>query len=306
MLLGRQESEPAALSPGEHEGPGRLNLAEMECPPLFGGQALGAWPLTAGAGSWESEEVGMAAASAPGILTRFDLRIEAARQQARQVSVDPLLQKLAESLVLGREEEIQELVAQALRTKDPMQVIAQGLLPGMKEVSRLWSEGAYFLPQVILSSDAMMAGFALCEKKLGRSVEKKAKVVTHTAEGDIHDIGQVIVNALLNAAGFEVVNLGADVPVETVVEACRLHQPIMVTGTALMTTTMTAFPKIAARLKELNLRIPFVCGGGAVSEDYVTSFDFGIWGKEASQAPGMAEDALRGLGWEAMRDKWNG
>ncbi len=246
------------------------------------------------------------ASGTSGILSRFDLKIEAARQQVRQVAADPLLQKLAESLVLGREEEIQQLVSRALTTKNPMEVIQEGLLPGMREVSRLWSEGAYFLPQVILSSDAMMAGFALCERNLGRTMEKKAKVVTHTAEGDIHDIGQVIVNALLNAAGFEVVNLGADVPVETVVEACRAHRPIMVTGTALMTTTMTAFPRIAARLVQQDLRIPFVCGGGAVSEDYVTSFDLGIWGKEASQAPGMAEDALRGLGWEAMREKWNG
>jgi methanol corrinoid protein len=137
-------------------------------------------------------------------------------------------------------------------------------------------------------------------------MDKKATVVTHTAEGDIHDIGQVIVNALLNANGFEVVNLGADVPVDKVVEACRVHNPVMVTGTALMTTTMTAFPKIAAQLKRLGLNIPFVCGGGAVSEEYVTGFELGIWGKEANQAPGMAEDALSGDDWQAMRGKWNG
>jgi methanol corrinoid protein len=170
----------------------------------------------------------------------------------------------------------------------------------------LWEAGAYFLPQVILSSDAMMAGIRLCEEKMGKSIEKKAKVITHTAEGDIHDIGQVIVNALLSASGFEVINLGADVPVEVVVENCRIYKPIMLTGTALMTTTMTAFPKIAAKLQELEFNIPFVCGGGAVSEEYITSFDLGIWGKDASQAPAMAEDALDGLSWEKMRLKWNG
>jgi len=80
----------------------------------------------------------------------------------------------------------------------------------------------------------------------------------------------------------------------------------MVTGTALMTTTMTVFPKIAMRLKQAGLGIPFVCGGGAVGEDFVTSFDLGIWGKEASQASAMAEDALNGLSWAEMRAKWNG
>jgi methanol corrinoid protein len=73
-----------------------------------------------------------------------------------------------------------------------------------------------------------------------------------------------------------------------------------------MTTTMTAFPKIATRLKETGLEIPFVCGGGAVSEEFVTGFDLGIWGSEAAQATGMAEDALNGLDWHQLRTKWNG
>ena len=133
-------------------------------------------------------------------------------------------------------------------------------------------------------------------------------MVTHTAEGDIHDIGQVIVNALLNANGFEVINLGADVPVDKVVAAVKENKPIMVTGTALMTTTMTAFPKIAHQLKTAGITVPFICGGGAVSEEeYVTGFEMGVWGKEAGRTvPGMAEDALAGETWEGMRGKWNG
>jgi len=240
------------------------------------------------------------------IFARYDIHIEGTRHGVRAISQDQVFQKVAQSLVSGDEEEISAVVQEALTQKDPIQVINEGLIPGMREVSRLWEMGTYFLPQVILSSDAMLTGIALCEKKLGRAVEKKAKVITHTVEGDIHDIGQVIVNALLNAAGFEVVNLGVDVPVDEVVEACKIHRPIMLTGTALMTTTMTAFPKVAAKLKQANIIIPFACGGGAVSEEYITRFDLGIWGKEAYQAPEMAEDALAGLSWEEMRAKWNG
>jgi methanol corrinoid protein len=240
------------------------------------------------------------------IFARYDIRIEGARHKISSVSQDELFQRVAQCLVLGNEEELSEVIEKALEQKDPMEIINQGLIPGMREVDRLWEMGTYFLPQVILSSDAMMSGISLCEKKMGKPVERKAKVITHTAEGDIHDIGQVIVNALLNASGFEVINLGVDVPIDDVVEACRVHRPIMLTGTALMTTTMTAFPKIAARLKQANIIIPFACGGGAVTEEYITSFDLGIWGKEAYQAPGMAEDALAGLSWEEMRAKWNG
>lgn len=240
------------------------------------------------------------------IFRRYDLHIEVSRQAARQVSDDQLLQQVADCLVDGDENRMKKILAKVLINKDPLEVIEKGLMAGMEEVSRLWEGGSCFLPQLILSSDAMLAGITLCEEQLGQSVQKKGKVITHTVEGDIHDIGQVIVNALLSAAGFEVINLGADVLVDEVVDACRIHRPILVTGTALMTTTMTAFPKIAAKLKKLGLAIPFVCGGGAVNEDFVTSFDLGIWGKEASHAPGMAEDALKKLSWEEMRNKWNG
>jgi methanol corrinoid protein len=241
------------------------------------------------------------------IYRRYDLTTEEEHSgSVRSVSADIDLQRVAECLVAGDEEETRRAVAHALGSKDPMEVINKCLIPGMKEVSRLWEIGSYFLPQVILSSDCMIAGIELCEERMGQTMERKAKVVTHTAEGDIHDIGMQIVNALLRAAGFDVITLGADASVDEVAEACRIHKPIMVTGTALMTTTMTAFPRVAMRLKELGLEIPFVCGGGAVNEEFVTSFDLGVWGSDASQAEGMAEDALSGLDWRQLRSKWNG
>jgi methanol corrinoid protein len=241
------------------------------------------------------------------IFRRYDLTTEEAQLSgARLVSDDEQLQLVAECLVSGNEEETRNAVAELLGNRDPLDVINNSLIPGMKEVSRLWEIGRYFLPQVILSSDCMIAGIELCEKQMGQAMQRKAKVLTHTAEGDIHDIGMQIVNALLRAAGFDVITLGADASVDEVVEACRIHKPIMVTGTALMTTTMTAFPRVAMRLKELGLEIPFVCGGGAVNEEFVTSFDLGVWGSDASQAEGMAEDVLSGLDWRQLRSKWNG
>jgi methanol corrinoid protein len=239
------------------------------------------------------------------VFKRYDLDGEKAGA-AKAVSTDPALQKIAAFVVSGDADAIKAPVTEILKSKSPMDVINGALVAGMNEVSRLWDEGIYFLPQVILASDAMNVGIAECERAMGKAMARKGKVVTHTAEGDIHDIGQVIVNALLNANGFEVINLGADVPVDKVVSAVKEHKPVMVTGTALMTTTMTAFPKIAHQLELAGITIPFICGGGAVSEEYVTGYDLGIWGKEAAQAPGMAEDALAGESWESMRGKWNG
>ncbi|MBN2125479.1 MAG: cobalamin-dependent protein, partial [Deltaproteobacteria bacterium] len=199
------------------------------------------------------------------VFRRYDLAMEKTGKP-RRLSEDHVLQEIARLIVEGDEAGIGPVVMKALKARSPLEVINDALIPGMNEVSRLWDEGLFFLPQVILSSDAMNVGIAECEKKMGKVMSRKAKVVTHTAEGDIHDIGQVIINALLNANGYEVINLGADVPVEKVVAACKEHNPVMVTGTALMTTTMTAFPRIAHQLKNAGLHIPFVCGGGAVSE----------------------------------------
>jgi methanol corrinoid protein len=240
------------------------------------------------------------------IFRRYDLALEVKKEAARQVSKDAVLQKVATCVVEGDDEGIVAPVKNALASKDPMTVINGGLVAGMDEVSRLWDAGVYFLPQVILAADAMNVGIALCEKKMGKARATKGKVVTHTAEGDIHDIGQVIANALLNAGGFEVINLGPDCPVDKVVSAIKEHRPVMATGTALMTTTMTAFPRICAQLKALGDTTPFISAGGACAQEFGTSYDNSIWAKEDAWAVPLAEDALGGMGWQAMRSKWNG
>ncbi len=238
-----------------------------------------------------------------GIFVRYDLRRERGEAKA-VVADDVIMQQVIECVVDGDTDNIESVVKKALETKDPMDVIS-ALVKGMNEVSRLWAEGVYYLPQTILSSDAMLAGIEICEVKMGKALDKKGVVITHTAEGDIHDLGQKIVNALLRANGYEVIDLGKDVPVDDVISAVKKHKPAMLTGTALMTTTMTAFEKISKRLAGEGMALPFVCGGGAVSEEYVTGFDMGIWGKDASQAPLMASDAVSGKNWRQMREKYN-
>jgi methanol corrinoid protein len=240
------------------------------------------------------------------IFVRFDLVSEVKGKESKAVAKDKDLQKVLDAVVIGDVEGIAAVVDDALKTKAPMEVIKEGLVKGMEEVSRLWDEGVYFLPQTIISSDTMLKGIDICEKKLGRPMEKKGLVITHTAEGDIHDLGQKIANALLRANGYEVIDLGKDVPVDDVVNAVKKNKPAMLTGTALMTTTMTAFQKISKKLEKEGIELPFVCGGGAVSQEWVTTIPMGIHGKDASQAPGMAADATTGMKWQEMREKYNG
>lgn len=239
------------------------------------------------------------------IFVRYDLIGAGEAKGAKVSNKDAAIQKVLQCVLEGDSDNVVEAVNAALESKDPMVVINEGLIRGMNEVSRLWDEGEYYLPQAIVASDAMLTGLEICEKKMGKSMEKKGTIITHTAEGDIHDLGQKIVNALLRANGYEVIDLGKDVPVDDVIAAVKKHKPALVTGTALMTTTMTAFERISNRLTKDGFATPFVCGGGAVSQEYVTGYNLGVYGKDASLAPGMASDAVNGLSWTQMREKYN-
>ncbi len=218
---------------------------------------------------------------------------------------DPNFSKVAKGVIDGDAAVVESSLKAAFGAGiDPLTAINDGLIAGMNVVSDLYEKGLYYLPQVMIAADAMAVGIGVCEDKLGHPAEKKGLVVTHVAEGDIHDIGKEIVSALLAANGYEVINLGRDVPVEDVVNTVREKKPAMVTGTALMTTTMTAFPRIAARLKELGIVVPFVCGGGAVTKEFVEAYDYGIHGVKAHHAPHLAAAAVKGKSWKTIREDY--
>ena len=168
------------------------------------------------------------------IFKRYDLDLEKTGE-ARKVSKDATMQEIAQFVVDGDDEGILPAVKKALESKSPIDVINDALIAGMNEVSRLWDEGVYFLPQVILSSDAMNVGIAECEAKMGKSMDRKSTVVTHTAEGDIHDIGKGIIVTMLRVHGYDVHDIGRDVPIDTFVEKARELNADVVGSSAMMT-----------------------------------------------------------------------
>ncbi len=146
----------------------------------------------------------------------------------------------------------------------------------------------------MMSADAMLAGIEFCKSQTTEVPEPKGKVVCHVAEGDVHDIGKNIVAALLRANGYEVIDLGRDVPVDEVIAAVEKEKPIMLTGTALMTTTMYAFKEVNDKLLEKGIKLPFACGGGAVNQDFVSQYELGVYGEEAADAPKIADAIVAG------------
>ena len=158
---------------------------------------------------------------------------------------------LALAVLYGDKDDCDAKVAAALDAgEDPIDLINNALMKGMDGVSALYTKGEFFLPDLMLAGDAMMSGVALCEAKLGHKADSKATVVSCAVEGDPHDIGKNLIVMFLNANGYEAVDLGRDVPNADVVKAVEENKPALVTATALMTTTMTAFGKIVALMQE--------------------------------------------------------
>ncbi len=216
-------------------------------------------------------------------------------------SLDPVFKDIHQAVLNGDTKATLRTVEKALERFSPEEVLQKGLIQAIERVGKLWQEEQVFLPQVILASDAMQAGMRLCEEAMGKPAEKQGRVVMHVAEGDVHSIGKNIVKALLIAYGFEVIDLGVDVPVERVVQAVKEYQPHLLTGSALMTTTMSAFPKVAQRLIEEGIEIPFACGGGAVTQQFCEQFPLAIYGEKAPQGPAIARSAVEGKSWQEIR-----
>lgn len=246
------------------------------------------------------------AGSSGDIFVNYSLKLAAGTMDTTAPPAQPMeniLDQIADCVVRGDSDTVRSLTQTALATIPPSRIIQEGLTAGITTVGRLWDEGKYFLPEVITASDAMQEGVRLCESTMGKSVEKKGKVIAFVAEGDIHDIGKNIVVSFLKAGGYEVVDLGKDVPDSKVIEAVLEHKPMLVCGTALMTTTMSAFPRIAGALFNAGVQVPLAVGGGAVTQEFAESFPMGVYGERADQAIAIASLAKEGKSWQELRNE---
>ncbi|MCQ1535155.1 methanol--cobalamin methyltransferase [Methanosarcina sp. KYL-1] len=229
-----------------------------------------------------------------GILVRYNVALEKEMtpdEAAEELyPKDELIYPIAKSIYEGEEDDVVDGLKAAIAAgKNPIDLINDALMVGMGVVSQLYDDGIIFLPNVMMSADAMLNGIEFCKTQTTEVPEPKGKVVCHVAEGDVHDIGKNIVAALLRAAGYDVVDLGRDVPVDEVIETVVKEKPMLLTGTALMTTTMYAFKEINDKLLEKGIKMPFACGGGAVNQDFVSQYDLGVYGEEASDAVKIAD-----------------
>jgi dimethylamine corrinoid protein len=197
-----------------------------------------------------------------------------------------VLEQLSAAVVGLKPDRVTELSRRWLELKlPPDQAITEGLARGMKQVGEKFAAREYFVPEVLLASRAMYAGFDILQAELGSDREPRGRVALGVVQGDIHDIGKNIVKVMVQAAGFEVVDLGRNVPVDAFVRAA--DQGVDAVGmSSLMTTTMPNMGRVIEALDKAGLRgkTRTIIGGAPVNARFCEQVGADAWAPDAHSA----------------------
>ena len=206
---------------------------------------------------------------------------------------------IGQAVVDGEDEDARRLVEEALAAHlPPLDILQQGVVAGIARAGDLWKANEYFLPDVILAADAFKAAMVPLEPRLkeGGDQQEDHKIVIGVVAGDMHDLGKSLVNAMLQSAGFEVIDLGIDVSKETFIDTVREQQPDILGLGAYMSTTMLEMRDIIAELEAQGLRntVKVMIGGVPVSQEYADEIRADAWGKDALAAMQKALELVGG------------
>ncbi len=178
----------------------------------------------------------------------------------------------------------------------PLEVSTGGLLPGMEEVGRRFERNVVFLPQVMASAEAMKAGFTLVKAAMsGTRVESRGRILLATVEGDVHDIGKNIVATLLENHGFDVIDMGKNVPSARIVDEARRRKVDVVGLSALMTTTMTEMKHVISRLAQEGIETVTIIGGAVVTDEFASRIGATLYARDGMDAVRKLTAALDGV-----------
>ncbi|MCJ7708852.1 MAG: corrinoid protein [Anaerolineales bacterium] len=206
------------------------------------------------------------------------------------------LEPLYHAIVNGRLEPAREEVLAALKADvAPDRILKEGLIAAMGETGRLFEAGEFYVPEMLLAARAMKGCLQLLRPALVASdVRPIGRVVIGTVAGDLHDIGKNLVSMMLEGAGFEVLDLGVDVPPPRFVEAVQESQPQIVALSALLTTTMAQMPKTLEALRDADLRdkTKVIVGGAPVTEGFAAKIGADGFAPDASRAATLAKTLI--------------
>ncbi|MEM3452095.1 MAG: corrinoid protein [Candidatus Hadarchaeum sp.] len=207
-----------------------------------------------------------------------------------------MIKKLYNSVLEGDEEKSRKAAEEAVEKGiDPVFAIEHGLAAGLNEMGSKFERGEVFLPDLLLSADAMKAGMDILLAKVPKEMSQKAGVIViGTVEGDIHDMGKSLVAALLSAAGFQVHDLGRDVKAMNFVKKAEEVNANIIAASALMSTTAPFIRDIISLLKDKQVRDKFkvIIGGGAVTKEFAELVGADGYGQNATEAVRLAKEAM--------------
>ncbi len=199
-----------------------------------------------------------------------------------------LLQQLRVAVVSFQEDDIQDLVQRALTSgMTAREIITQGLLPGLEEVGHLYSRGEYFLPELVMCASTTQKAMDILEPLLAqRDRELGGRIVMGTVSGDFHDIGKNMVISMLKGAGYEVYDLGVDVPTTRFVEAVKEMKPDILGLSALLLTTREMMRDIIESLREAGLRdqVKVIIGRCTINSKFAATIGADGYGEDAVAA----------------------
>jgi dimethylamine corrinoid protein len=209
---------------------------------------------------------------------------------------ETLLREVADAVTSCKKDKVLEAVEKAKAELPPEEIIEKGLSAGMNQVGILFERGKLFLPHVMMAADAMTAGVKLLEESMpeGTREKKLGVIVNGTVEGDVHDIGKSIVSTMLQSAGFEVYDIGRDVPIQNFVQKAKEVDADMIGISALMTTTLQGQREIIDLLKEEGIRskIKVMVGGAPATQAWADKIGADCYAENASEAVAKAKELL--------------
>lgn len=220
-------------------------------------------------------------------IKRYSLQVEVKGLEPKTKEEPKTIEeRLKKAIIDGDKEGIGGLVEEALRAGlEPLRISNEALIPGLEEVGRRFEKNLYFLPQVMLSAETMKIAFEVLKKEFKGGMGKKlGRILMATVEGDVHDIGKNIVSTLLENHGFEVIDLGKNVPADRILNEAIKHKVDAVGLSALMTTTVMEMERVIKLLKSNGVKTFTIVGGAVVTQEFADSIGADCYAKDAMDA----------------------
>jgi len=212
------------------------------------------------------------------------------------MAVANILKELENAILEGEDDLAQSLAQKALEENiQPLNIVNEGIVPGIEEAGVLWQKNEYFLPDVVMSAEAFKMAMEVIEPHLSAGeFGATGKVVIGTVAGDMHTLGKIIVMAMLRSAGFEVIDLGEDISIATFIEKVKELKPNILGLGCYMTTTMLDMKDIIKKLQENGLRnnVKVMVGGVPTSQEFADEIGADAWGKDALDAAEKAKKIM--------------